>query len=63
MGIVTVLTEGSEGFDGWTVVVEVVAPVETMTRRKVGKVLTPLKVFSARLPLRFGQFYAGQPAR
>jgi hypothetical protein len=35
MGIVTVLTEGSEGFDGWTVVVEVVAPVETMTRRKV----------------------------
>src|SRR5262245_21940973 len=32
--------------------------VFAMTRRKVGKVLTPLKVFSARLPLRFGQFYA-----
>src|SRR5215510_11373736 len=29
-----------------------------MTRRQVGKVLTPLKVFTARLPLRFGQFYA-----
>jgi alkylhydroperoxidase family enzyme len=28
-----------------------------MTRRQFGKVLTPLKVFSARLPLAFGQFY------
>src|SRR5262249_41213807 len=28
-----------------------------MTRRQVGKVLTPLKVFTARLPLPFGQFY------
>jgi len=26
--------------------------------RQVGKVLTPLKVFTARLPLRVGQFYA-----
>src|SRR6516225_10299070 len=32
--------------------------VFAMTRRQVGKVLTPLKVFTARLPLRFGQFYA-----
>jgi alkylhydroperoxidase family enzyme len=32
--------------------------VFAMTRWQVGKVLTPLKVFSARLPLRFGQFYA-----
>jgi alkylhydroperoxidase family enzyme len=30
----------------------------TMTRRQFGKVLTPLKVFCARLPLAFGQFYA-----
>jgi len=27
------------------------------TRRKFGKVLTPLKVFAARLPLAFGSFY------
>jgi alkylhydroperoxidase family enzyme len=27
------------------------------TRRQFGKVLTPLKVYSARLPLAFGQFY------
>jgi alkylhydroperoxidase family enzyme len=30
----------------------------SMTRRQFGKVLTPLKVFCARLPLAFGQFYA-----
>jgi len=29
----------------------------SMTRRQFGKVLTPLKVFSARLPLAFGMFY------
>ncbi len=29
-----------------------------MTRRQFGKVVTPLKVFSARLPLAFGLFYA-----
>lgn len=28
------------------------------TRRQFGKVLTPLKVHSARMPLAFGQFYA-----
>jgi alkylhydroperoxidase family enzyme len=28
------------------------------TRRRFGKVLTPLKVHSARLPISFGQFYA-----
>jgi len=28
------------------------------TRRQFGKVLTPLKVFSARMPLAFGLFYA-----
>lgn len=28
-----------------------------MTRRRFGKVLTPLKVFAARLPLGFGKFY------
>ncbi len=28
-----------------------------MTRRQFGKVLTPLKVFAARLPLAFGMFY------
>ncbi|HTD48682.1 MAG TPA: carboxymuconolactone decarboxylase family protein [bacterium] len=28
------------------------------TRRRFGKVLTPLKVHSARLPIAFGQFYA-----
>jgi alkylhydroperoxidase family enzyme len=28
-----------------------------MTRRQFGKVLTPLKVFTARLPLAFGLFY------
>ena len=28
-----------------------------MTRRRFGKVLTPLKVFAARLPLAFGKFY------
>ena len=32
--------------------------VFAMTRRQFGKVVTPLKVFTARLPLRFGQFYA-----
>jgi alkylhydroperoxidase family enzyme len=31
--------------------------VYSMTRRQFGKVLTPLKVFSARLPLAFGLFY------
>ncbi|HEY9084398.1 MAG TPA: carboxymuconolactone decarboxylase family protein [Candidatus Tyrphobacter sp.] len=31
--------------------------VYAMTRRKYGKVLTPLKVYSARLPLAFGTFY------
>jgi alkylhydroperoxidase family enzyme len=28
-----------------------------MTRRQFGKVITPLKVFCARMPLAFGQFY------
>ncbi|HTD54899.1 MAG TPA: hypothetical protein VK670_05925 [Silvibacterium sp.] len=32
--------------------------VYAITRRQFGKVLTPLKVFSARLPLDFGLFYA-----
>jgi alkylhydroperoxidase family enzyme len=31
--------------------------VYAMTRRQFGMVLTPLKVFAARLPLAFGQFY------
>ena len=31
--------------------------VYAITRRQFGKVLTPIKVFSARLPLAFGQFY------
>ena len=31
--------------------------VYRMTRRQFGKVLTPLKVFCARLPLAFGKFY------
>jgi len=31
--------------------------VYAITRRQFGKVLTPIKVFSARLPLVFGQFY------
>ena len=31
--------------------------VYSMTRRQFGKVLTPLKVFGARLPLAFGTFY------
>ncbi len=31
--------------------------VYAMSRRKFGKVLTPLKVFCARLPLAFSQFY------
>jgi alkylhydroperoxidase family enzyme len=31
--------------------------VYRMTRRRFGKVLTPLKVFAARLPIAFGQFY------
>lgn len=31
--------------------------VYAMTRRQFGKVLTPLKVHSARLPVAFGQFY------
>lgn len=29
----------------------------SMTRRRFGKVLTPLKVFVARMPLAFGRFY------
>jgi alkylhydroperoxidase family enzyme len=32
------------------------------TRRKLGKVITPLKVHSARLPTAFGQFYAKVPS-
>jgi hypothetical protein len=28
-----------------------------LTRKKYGKVLTPLKVYGARLPLAFGSFY------
>jgi alkylhydroperoxidase family enzyme len=31
--------------------------VYAMTRRQFGKVITPLKVFGARLPLAFGHFY------
>jgi len=31
--------------------------VYAMTRRQFGKVLTPIKVFCARMPLAFGQFY------
>lgn len=31
--------------------------VYAMTRRQFGKVLTPLKVFAARMPLAFGRFY------
>jgi alkylhydroperoxidase family enzyme len=31
--------------------------VYRMTRRQFGKVLTPVKVFCARMPLAFGQFY------
>jgi alkylhydroperoxidase family enzyme len=31
--------------------------VYATTRRRFGKVLTPIKTFSARLPLAFGQFY------
>ena len=31
--------------------------VYIMTRRQFGKVLTPVKVFCARMPLAFGQFY------
>lgn len=31
--------------------------VYAMTRRRFGKVLSPLKVFAARLPIAFGQFY------
>ena len=31
--------------------------VYALTRRRFGKILTPLKVFSARMPLAFGQFY------
>jgi alkylhydroperoxidase family enzyme len=31
--------------------------VYAMTRRQFGKVLTPLKVFCARMPLAFGMFY------
>jgi alkylhydroperoxidase family enzyme len=31
--------------------------VYAMTRRQYGKVLTPLKVFVARMPIAFGQFY------
>jgi alkylhydroperoxidase family enzyme len=31
--------------------------VYALTRRQFGKVLTPLKVFAARMPLPFGQFY------
>jgi len=32
-----------------------------LTRRQFGKVLTPLKVHSARLPAAFGLFYANCP--
>jgi alkylhydroperoxidase family enzyme len=32
--------------------------VYSMARRQFGKVLTPIKVFVARMPLAFGQFYA-----
>ena len=31
--------------------------VYAMTRRRFGKVITPLKVFAARLPIAFGNFY------
>ncbi|HEX6545949.1 MAG TPA: carboxymuconolactone decarboxylase family protein [Bryobacteraceae bacterium] len=31
--------------------------VYAMTRRQFGKVLTPVKVFGARMPVAFGQFY------
>lgn len=31
--------------------------VYAMTRRQFGKVMTPIKVFCARLPIAFGQFY------
>jgi alkylhydroperoxidase family enzyme len=31
--------------------------VYAMTRRQFGKVLTPLKVYSARMPIAFGMFY------
>lgn len=31
--------------------------VYSMTRRQFGKVVTPLKVFGARMPLAFGKFY------
>jgi alkylhydroperoxidase family enzyme len=31
--------------------------VYVMTRRQFGKVMTPIKVFCARLPIAFGQFY------
>ena len=31
--------------------------VYAMTRRRFGKVMTPLKVFAARLPIAFGRFY------
>ena len=31
--------------------------VYAMTRRQFGKVMTPLKVFGARLPMAFGRFY------
>lgn len=31
--------------------------VYAMTRRQFGKVMTPLKVYAARMPLAFGQFY------
>ena len=32
--------------------------VYAMTRRQFGRVMTPLKVFCARMPISFGQFYA-----
>src|ERR1035441_10844214 len=32
--------------------------IYAMTRREFGKVMTPLKVFVARMPLAFGMFYA-----
>jgi len=31
--------------------------VYAMARRQFGKVVTPLKVFAARMPIGFGQFY------
>lgn len=35
----------------------VMKPVYAMSRRQFGKVMTPLKVFAARMPIAFGKFY------